>query len=216
MWPTYQPHPPGRLLSDLLTSQSNMSAYIYMQLPGGWSDQTGPPSGWLVPPCTQNRLRHSLDQYFKSVRFIATSDGLRALEEMATNNIVRARIQALWMTTTVFEGHHNLDLLGFKLSRYAVSSKGAQKLQDDDLEARWALYQAIVADHHALLELDVISIRLCKCFASFRNLDSIGLLHYTTAFLLDLQQHEVCVTEQVTTTSCDRLVESLDKNIKKR
>ena len=75
MWPTYQPHPPGRLLSDLLTSQSNMSAYIYMQLPGGWSDQTGPPSGWLVPPGTQNRLRHSLDQYFKSVRFIATSDG---------------------------------------------------------------------------------------------------------------------------------------------
>jgi hypothetical protein len=129
------------------------------------------------------------DQWFRSIRFIATSDSLR--EALASNETIRTRVRELWMIPTVFEGRHNLDLPAFGSSHYAVLSKQDQKLEGEELEARYAIYQAMVADHCALLESEDFSTRLHDCFARFFNLESVGLQHYTTSFLLNQRQHEV-------------------------
>jgi hypothetical protein len=95
------------------------------------------------------------------------------------------------MIPTVFEGRHNIEPPAFETSHYAMSSKYDRQLEGKELEARYAIYQATVADHCALLESKDFSTRLQKCFARFSNLESIGLQHYTTSFLLDPRQNEV-------------------------
>lgn len=131
------------------------------------------------------------DRYFRSIRFIATSDSLRELEALASNKTIQARVRKLWMIPTVFEGRHNIEPPAFETSHIAMSSKYDRQLEGKELEARYAIYQATVADHCALLESEDFSTRLQKCFARFRNLESIGLQCYTTSFLLDPWQSEI-------------------------
>lgn len=122
---------------------------------------------------------------------MATSDSLRELENLASNKTIQACVRKLWMIPTVFEGRHNIEPPAFETSHYAMSSKYDRQLEGKELKARYAIYQATVADHCALLESEDFSTRLRKCFARFSNLESIGLQHYTTSFLLDPRQNEV-------------------------
>ncbi|CAG8230561.1 unnamed protein product [Penicillium salamii] len=140
------------------------------------------------------------DRYFKSICFIATSEGIRQLEELTNNETIRVRVRHLWMIPTVFEGHHGWSLDDFYFSPYRgpMSYLRASRLRDsrlsendDVLVARYATYQAIKADNLALLESNTFGSRLHACFASFRNLESVGLKHYATDFLLDIRQTEV-------------------------
>ncbi|KAJ5965460.1 hypothetical protein N7481_012174 [Penicillium waksmanii] len=131
------------------------------------------------------------DRYFRSIRFIATSDSLRELEDLASNKTIQASVRKLWMVPTVFEGRHNIEPPAFETSHYAMSSKYDRQLEGKELEARYAIYQATVADNRALLGSEDFSTRLQRCFARFSNLESIGLQHYTTSFLLDPRQNEV-------------------------
>ncbi|KAJ5719344.1 hypothetical protein N7493_007799 [Penicillium malachiteum] len=147
------------------------------------------------------------DRYFKSICFIATSEGIRQLEELAQSETVRVRVrvQQLWMIPTVFEGRHGRSLAEFRRSPYGRTAGDVRKplgprnrsnrdRQNDDalLDAaalpHYAIYQAIEADHLALLESNTLGSRLHTCFASFRNLESVGLKHYATEFLLDRRQ----------------------------
>lgn len=67
----------------------------------------------------QQSLDTFSERYFKSIRFIATSDGLRNLEEIAKVQFVRERVQELWMIPTIFEGTnrlHNKTLLDHSVS----------------------------------------------------------------------------------------------------
>ncbi|CAG8001459.1 unnamed protein product [Penicillium salamii] len=130
------------------------------------------------------------DRYFKSICFIATSEGIRQLEELTNNETIRERVRQLWMIPTVFEGHHGWSLDQFCNSPYREPLSHLRE-NDDVLVARYATYQAIKADNLALLESDTFGSRLHACFASLRNLESVGLTHYATAFLLDIRQTEV-------------------------
>ncbi|KAJ5930855.1 hypothetical protein N7466_006348 [Penicillium verhagenii] len=129
------------------------------------------------------------DRYFKSICFILTSEGIRQLEEFAQSENVRDRVRQLWMIPTVFEGRHRRSLNDFRRSPYFITSKDIGN-DDDALLAQYAIYQAIEADHLALLESNTLASRLHTCFASFRNLDSVGLKHYATNFLLDRRQED--------------------------
>ncbi|OQE05033.1 hypothetical protein PENVUL_c027G09919 [Penicillium vulpinum] len=129
------------------------------------------------------------DRYFKSIRFMATSEGLRNLEEIAKLEIVRERVQELWMIPAVFEGtdkdHRR------SLGDYAVSSKSCQTLRGSELRARYAIYQTMVADNRSLVASEKFSTRLYKCMEKFKKLDTIGLANYTTPFLLDPRQQKI-------------------------
>ncbi|CEJ53667.1 hypothetical protein PMG11_00017 [Penicillium brasilianum] len=141
------------------------------------------------------------DRYFRSICFIATSEGIRQLEELAQSEAVRVRVRQLWMIPTVFEGRHGQSLTEFRRSHYGRTTSDVRKTpshvgktpshvwkSDDALLAHYAIYQAIEADHLALLQSTTLGSRLHTCFASFRNLESVGLKHYATNFLLDRRQ----------------------------
>jgi hypothetical protein len=144
------------------------------------------------------------DRYFKSICFIATSEGNRQLEELAQSETVRVRVRQLWMIPTVFDSRHGRSLAEFRGSPYGRTTSVVKKslgrnrhirdrrnddaLLDAALLPRYAIYQAIEADHLALLESNTLGSRLHTCFASFRNLESVGLKHYATDFLLDRRQ----------------------------
>ncbi|KAJ5389133.1 uncharacterized protein N7496_000201 [Penicillium cataractarum] len=157
-----------------------------------------------------NSLESFADRHFKSVRFLLTSDGFHKLEELAANDIIRVRVRELWMVPTVFEGHHNMelsssesmqpdgdgsnepsDLSTFECSNYARSWEDGQPLEEDEMRSRHATYQAIVEDHCSLLKSETFSTRLGACLARFKNLESIGLEHYTTSYLLDRRYNHV-------------------------
>jgi hypothetical protein len=128
------------------------------------------------------------------MRFIATSSGLRELEDISKSDTFLDRVQELWMIPIVFEGFYEMDKDEFAHSSYAVSTKGSKPANDDDddkLTPRYAAYQAIVADHLDVLGSATFVDRLRRCFACFRNLETIGLSHHPTSFLLNSGQHTV-------------------------
>lgn len=126
-------------------------------------------------------------RFLRSICFIATSEGLRQLEMSVQSNMVTTHARELWMIPTVFEGGHDMNQFRFRRSRYSTPSNQSSRA-DDEFSARYAIYQAIVADHLALVESDAFATRLHKRLVSFHNLNSIGLKHYTAGFLLDKRQ----------------------------
>ena len=128
------------------------------------------------------------DRYFRSFRFLATSDGLRNLEEIAKVRFVRERVQELWMIPVIFEGTNRNKQ---RMSDYAVSSKSCERLRGVKFRDRYAKYQAMVKDNRNFMLSETFNTRLRKCIACFKKLDTIGLAHYTTPFLLDPRQQKV-------------------------
>ena len=137
----------------------------------------------------ERSLDHFSDRYFKSIRFIVTSDSLRELEDLASSNDIRKRVQELWMIPTVFEGFHDRTLKN--MGELSVSSKSCRLAEEEELKARYTTYKAMVADNSNLLESEAFGVRLRKCLERFENLNTIGLAHYTTSFLLDPRQQKV-------------------------
>ncbi|KAJ5515745.1 hypothetical protein N7527_007305 [Penicillium freii] len=137
----------------------------------------------------ERSLDHFSDRYFKSIRFIVTSDSLRELEDLAGSDDIRKRVQELWMIPTVFEGFHDRTLKN--MGELSVSSKSCRLAEGEELKARYTTYKAMVADNSNLLESEAFGVRLRKCLERFENLDTIGLAHYTTSFLLDPRQQKV-------------------------
>ncbi|KAJ5202629.1 hypothetical protein N7449_004708 [Penicillium cf. viridicatum] len=65
-----------------------------------------------------------------------------------------------------------------------MSSKSCQPVEGEELKARYAT----CAD---LLKSEAFSTRLRRCLGRFINLDTIGLAHHTTNYLLDPRQQKV-------------------------
>ena len=129
-------------------------------------------------------------QYFdKSIYFTVTSDSFRQLEALARTDGVRERVQELWMIPSVFRGSDAQNET--TMSEFAMSSKICQPMKSDELKSRFATYKALVADSSSLLESEVFIARLRRCLEKFENLDTVGLSHYTTRFLLDGRQKKV-------------------------
>ncbi|KAJ5769686.1 hypothetical protein N7520_004245 [Penicillium odoratum] len=128
-------------------------------------------------------------RFFKRIHFIVTSDSLGELEALAKTDGIRERIHELWIIPSVFDGSHAASEYG--ISEFAVSSKSCQPVSGDELKARFSTYKALVADNSSLLESETFSTRLRGCLENFDNLDTIGLAHYSTSFLLDPRQERV-------------------------
>ncbi|KAJ5962542.1 hypothetical protein N7501_007483 [Penicillium viridicatum] len=105
------------------------------------------------------------ERYFKSIRFIATSDGLRNLEEIAKVQFVCERVQELWMIPTIFEGTNRLNKK--TLLDHAVSSKSCERLQGHKLRVRCAKYRTMIEENRSLLVSEAFSTRLRECIAVF-------------------------------------------------
>ena len=64
------------------------------------------------------------NRYFRSVPFIVTNDGLCELEELASNEVFRARVRELCMIPTVFEGRRPVPLLVWIIQLRGVIERG--------------------------------------------------------------------------------------------
>lgn len=129
------------------------------------------------------------NRYFKKIQFIATSESLRELEDLAQSDAICERVRELWMIPQLFEG------LGIRREErrghLAMSSRSPEPVKGEELKARYAVYKSMVIDSSDLLESESFSIRLSKCLERFVNVDSIGLAHYPTMYLLDPSQQKV-------------------------
>lgn len=72
--------------------------------------------------------------------------------------------------------------------RYPAPSFGREEMKREDVDARYDICSGIVEDNISLIESETFSVRLHRCLASFRNVDTLEIAHYSTAFLLDSRQ----------------------------
>ncbi|KAJ6127885.1 hypothetical protein N7471_009102 [Penicillium samsonianum] len=133
----------------------------------------------------ENSLENFAETYYKNIRFIVTSESLHELEELSKSNGLREHVQELWMIPTVFSGTEN------PIGMVSISSKSCRQVKGDELNIRHAVHKAMIADNSNLLESETFSVRLRECMDRFQNLQTIGLAHYSTEFLLDPRQQTV-------------------------
>lgn len=93
------------------------------------------------------------------------------------------------MIPTIFEGTNRLHKK--TLLDHSVSSKSCERLQGHKLRVRCAKYRSMIEENRSLLVSETFSTRLRECIAYFKKLDTIGLVHCTTPFLLDPRQQKV-------------------------
>jgi hypothetical protein len=89
------------------------------------------------------------------------------------------------MIPTVFDGHEQ------RPGMISISSKSCRQVKGDDLESRHAVHKAMLADNLSLLGSEAFSVGLRESIDRFKNLQTIGLAHYKTEFLLDPRQQTV-------------------------
>lgn len=92
-----------------------------------------------------------------------TSDSLRELEDLAETDDIPQPVHQLWLIPSVFDGFN-------ATSEHAIAE---------------------LADNSSLLASETFITRLHSCLEKFENLDTVGLAHYTTSFLLDSRQKRV-------------------------
>ncbi|KAJ5661065.1 uncharacterized protein N7484_000437 [Penicillium longicatenatum] len=133
----------------------------------------------------KSSLENFAKTFYRKIRFIVTSESLHELEELSKSNGLREHVQELWMIPTVFDGTEE------PLGMVSISSKSCRQVNGDELENRYAVHKAMLADNSNLLESEALSVRLRECMDRFKNLQTIGLAHYKTEFLLDPRQQTV-------------------------
>lgn len=133
----------------------------------------------------ERSLEDFAENYYKKIRFIVSSESLHELEELSRSDGLREHVRELWMIPTVFGGTPNF------MGMVSVSSKSCQQVKGEELKARYAVHEAMVADNSNLLGLETFSIRLRGCLDRFQKLQIVGLAHYKTEFLLDPRQQTV-------------------------
>ncbi|CAG7946759.1 unnamed protein product [Penicillium nalgiovense] len=133
----------------------------------------------------KNTLENFAKAFYRRIRFIVTSESLHELEELSKSNGLREHVQELWMIPIVFDGIENLP------GMISISSKSCRQVKGDEQESRYAIQKVMLADNRNLLESEAFSVRLRECLDRFKNIQTIGLAHYRTEFLLDPRQKTV-------------------------
>jgi hypothetical protein len=133
----------------------------------------------------KNTLENFAKAFYRKIRFIVTSESLHELEELSKSNGLCEQVQELWMIPVVFDGIENLP------GMISISSKSCRQVKGDEQESRHAVQKAMLADNRNLLESEAFSVRLRECLDRFKNIQTIGLAHYRTEFLLDPRQKTV-------------------------
>lgn len=133
----------------------------------------------------KNSLENFARTYYRKIRFIVTSESLYELEELSKSNGLCEHVQELWMIPIVFDGTEK------PLGMISISSKSCRQVNGDELGSRHAIHKAMLTDNLNLLGSEAFSVRLRECMDRFKNLQTIGLAHYRTEFLLDPRQQTV-------------------------
>jgi hypothetical protein len=133
----------------------------------------------------KNSLENFAETFYRKIRFIVTSESLHELEELSKSNSLREHVQELWMIPIVFDGTEK------PLGMVSISSKSCRQVNGHELESRYAVHKAMLADNSNLLESEAFSVRLRECMDRLKNLQTIGLAHYRTEYLLDPRQRTV-------------------------
>jgi hypothetical protein len=72
---------------------------------------------------------------------------------------------------------------GMRLVKYDGKTTG-YRITEAELEARFATYQAVIADHLSILNSSTLSDTLARCLSLFDNTVTVGLQYYPAHFLL--------------------------------
>ncbi|CAG8179286.1 unnamed protein product [Penicillium salamii] len=133
----------------------------------------------------KSSLENFAKTFYRKIRFIVTSESLHELEELSKSNGLREHVQELWMIPVMFDGTEKPP------GMISISSKSCRQIKGDDLESRHTVHKAMLADNLNLLESERFSVRLRECMNRFKNIQTVGLAHYRTEFLLDPRQQTV-------------------------
>jgi hypothetical protein len=133
----------------------------------------------------KSSLENFAKTFYRKICFIATSESLHELEALSNSNDLREHVQELWLIPVVFDGAEG------PLGMISISSKSCRQVKGDELESRRAVQKDMLADNRNLLESEAFSLRLRECMDRFKNIQTIGLAHYRTGFLLDPRQQTV-------------------------
>ncbi|OQD76232.1 hypothetical protein PENANT_c135G08544 [Penicillium antarcticum] len=133
----------------------------------------------------KSSLENFAKTFYRKICFIATSESLHELEKLSKSDGLREHVQELWMIPVVFDGAEG------PLGMISISSKSCRQVKGDELESRRAVQKDMIADNRNVLEAEAFSDRLRECMDQFKNIQTIGLAHYRTEFLLDPRQQTV-------------------------
>jgi hypothetical protein len=121
-------------------------------------------------------FHHFAKRFFTSLHLLVTSDNLALLKDIADHPLLRVCVREVWITPALFEGEYDLSIEDY--------SRGPGSNVAHIRDARYAAYQAAVADHLNIAMTPVLQRALDDAFERFPNLKSVGLRHHFTDYLL--------------------------------
>ncbi|KAJ5675800.1 hypothetical protein N7462_008697 [Penicillium macrosclerotiorum] len=140
-----------------------------------------------------NTLEAYTTRYFKRVTILLTREGLDRLEYVAASETLRGSVEEIWIIPNLFDHWANLDKASFtkvdirryllRLGRHPTTEEHNEV--QAELEALFAVYEATMAEHRAILEPPGLLGRLEKCLPRLEKAVTLGLRSYETRFLLN-------------------------------
>jgi hypothetical protein len=133
-------------------------------------------------------------QYYKSLSLLVTTESLNQLQQIAARELLRTSVHEIWIVPTLFEGWPEMKYPKVASSEYGRrSTKYSRKekswnITQAEFEARFAAYQAVIADHPSILESSALSDILAKCLSLCENTVTLGLRSYPIHLLLNSEK----------------------------
>lgn len=115
------------------------------------------------------------NRYYKSINFFITSESLRRVEQIAAHDFLRTQVRELCIAQILFDKvhrRHRFDRSG-KSARSRLHEKGIKDNPED--EARYATWEALVAENRELFASSTLVDFLERCVARFENVVTVEL-----------------------------------------
>ncbi|KAJ5770382.1 uncharacterized protein N7511_002433 [Penicillium nucicola] len=140
-----------------------------------------------------NTLEAYATRYFKKITLLLTREGLDRLEHVAASESLRGSVEEIWIIPNLFDHWANLGKASFTKvdNRKYLLTLGRHPTTEEhnevqaELEALFAVYEATMAEHRAIVESPGLLDRLEKCLPRLENAVALGLRSYETRFLLN-------------------------------
>lgn len=134
---------------------------------------------------------------FKKISVLLTREGLECLEGIAASENLRGSVQEICVVPNLFDGWPLLDRAAFTNSELMNMPIDIQlnitpeKLNvfNAELETRFAVYEAALADHRAILDSSALFDTLEKCLPRLENVVDVGIRSHPIPFLLHESEH---------------------------
>lgn len=129
-----------------------------------------------------------------SLSLLVTTESLNQLQQIAARDLPRASVREIWIVPTFFEVWPKMKYPEFASSQYGRRStkydckEKSWNITQAKLKARFAAYQAVIADHRSTLESSTLSDILAKCLSLCENTVTTGLRSYPINLLLNSEK----------------------------